>query len=368
MRLHRIPVLAAVIAAVLLVPSAALACGGLISPNGTVQLQRTTTLVGYVDGVEHYVTSFAFAGGDTSFGSIVPLPDVPTVVERAGDWTLQRSLIEIGDFPVSDVLEESAADAPTAAQAEVLLETTIDSLDITILRGGADEVVEWADNQGFLLSDDTPEVLDFYAERSEIFMAARFDAPSAAESGFLEGDGIPIHLAIPTDDPWVPIRILALGKQPAERVEADVFLLTPAEPSVLAGEGLTVRRQEFANQAYLDDLRSDTNSGWVPETAWFTHLRLDATADQLTYDLAVEAFGGEPDPIDAGLDGSVPFEEAFPPTSPTDAPTAVPTEAALTSATAPTPARDAPVAFVLIGALVGAGLVAAGITLARRAP
>ena len=66
------------------------ACGGLIGPNGAVNLLRTTTLAGYHDGVEHYVTAFQFAGGGGEFGSIVPLPDVPTDVVRGGDWTLQR--------------------------------------------------------------------------------------------------------------------------------------------------------------------------------------------------------------------------------------------------------------------------------------
>ena len=39
----------------------AAACGGLVAPNGAVQLLRTTTLAAHVDGVEHYITSFAFA-------------------------------------------------------------------------------------------------------------------------------------------------------------------------------------------------------------------------------------------------------------------------------------------------------------------
>ena len=60
----------------------ALACGGLIGPNGAVNLLRTTTLAGYHDGVEHYITSFEFAGGGGSFGSLTPLPGVPTSVEK----------------------------------------------------------------------------------------------------------------------------------------------------------------------------------------------------------------------------------------------------------------------------------------------
>src|SRR4051794_34936901 len=68
--------------------SAAGACGSLVAANGAVNLVRTTTLVTYHDGVEHYVTSFEFSGAPKTFGSIIPLPDEPTKVERAGDWTL----------------------------------------------------------------------------------------------------------------------------------------------------------------------------------------------------------------------------------------------------------------------------------------
>ncbi len=39
-----------------------LACGGLVAPNGTISLLRTTTLAAYHDGVEHYITSFSYAG------------------------------------------------------------------------------------------------------------------------------------------------------------------------------------------------------------------------------------------------------------------------------------------------------------------
>ena len=106
--------------------------------------------------------------------------------------------------------------AADAAEAEVLLETTIDALDITILRGGGDEVGLWAKNHGFRLPPDAPEVLDFYADRSPIFMAAAFDADAAAERGQAIGDGTPVHLTIPTDNPWVPLRILGLGKAAAE--------------------------------------------------------------------------------------------------------------------------------------------------------
>src|SRR6201997_4397093 len=69
----------------------AFACGGLIGPNGAVNLARTTTLAAYHNGIEHYVTAFTFTGATKGrFGSIVPLPGIPSKVERGGDWTLQR--------------------------------------------------------------------------------------------------------------------------------------------------------------------------------------------------------------------------------------------------------------------------------------
>src|SRR5262245_20044628 len=68
----------------------ALACGGLVAPNGTISLTRTTTLAAYHNGIEHYLTSFQFAGKVKSLGSIPPLPGVPTKVIKGGDWTLQR--------------------------------------------------------------------------------------------------------------------------------------------------------------------------------------------------------------------------------------------------------------------------------------
>jgi hypothetical protein len=121
-------------------------------------------------------------------------------------------------------------------------------------------------------------------------MAARFDASRAAELGQTAGDGTPIMLTIPTDAPWVPLRILSLGLDGSELVEADVFLLTDDEPDLLAGgPGLALERSEPASRSLLDDLRSDVGMEWVPEEMWFTYLAVDAEARDLDYDLAVSA-------------------------------------------------------------------------------
>ena len=262
---------------------------------------RTTTLAAYHDGVERYVTSFEFTGEGEELGSIVPLPDVPTAVERGGDWTLQRLAQEVAPQPDGD--QPAAGGSEESGEAEVLLEAEIDALDITVLRGGGDEVGRWALENGFFLTPDAPEVLDFYARRSPVFMAARFDASRARELGQSSGDGTPIMLTIPTDEPWVPLRILGLGVGDDETVEADVFLLTDDTPELLAGgRGLSLERSEPAGAGLLADLRSDEGMGWVPEDMWFSHLTLETGAADLTYDLAIATGDGAlPSITDAGV-------------------------------------------------------------------
>ena len=295
-------VVAAGITGALLAVGPAAACGGLVGENGTISLVRTTTLAAYHDGVERYVTSFEFSGEGKEVGSIVPLPDVPSKVERGGDWTLQRLEREVAPPLLQARNAEDSASG--AASPQVILETKIDALDITILKGGGDEVGAWALQHGFFLSPDAPEVLDFYSRRSPIFMAARFDAARASELGQQAGDGTPIMLTIPTDEPWVPLRILGLGLEQSRVVEADVFLLTDDQPKMLAGgPGLSIERDERASDSLLTDLRSDVGMEWVPSSMWFTYLRLNAEAHDLDYDLALSAHPAQlPTLKDAGVD------------------------------------------------------------------
>ena len=72
----------------------ALACGGLVSPNGTIPLVRTTTMAAYHNGLEHYVTSFEFAGGGAEFGSIIPLPANPRQIVHGGYRNRRRVVAE----------------------------------------------------------------------------------------------------------------------------------------------------------------------------------------------------------------------------------------------------------------------------------
>ena len=81
----------------------------------------------------------------------------------------------------------------------------------------------------------------------------------------------------------MPLRILGLGKQPTDRVEADVYLLTDDALRLLPDpasreNGLSLAHAAPATDLLLDDLRSDDGMGWVPSSAWLTKLAIDGQA------------------------------------------------------------------------------------------
>ena len=279
----------------------AAACGGLVAPNGAIRLSRATTLVEWHDGIEHYMTSFTYHGEATSFGWIVPLPAVPIKIEEGGAWTLQRLVRET--HPVPAFLE--FAEAPQAAgSVEVLQQVRVEALDIAVLRGSGQAVLDWASQNGFATSDETRDHLKVYAQGSPIFMAAKYDAAAARVRGQLDGDGAPVLLTMKIAHPWVPLEILALG---TPRVEADVYLLTdePVNTSELGAyfgqsavgteipgaPGFQVAFQKQVNARLFHDLSTDRNMSWVRPDGWLTYLSLDAPDFTVTYDLSITPMG-----------------------------------------------------------------------------
>ena len=282
------------VAVVLMVPAAALACGGLVAPGHAEVLRRASTLAAWHNGFEHYVTGFQFTGSAHHFGYIIPLPGVPTKIQKAGDWTLERLERELNP---QELVALSAA--PAAKGVDVLQRVKVDALNITVVRGGGRDVAAWAQENGFDLTPDTPNVMASYSSQGAIFALAKFDNKEAVKRGLVEGQGTVIHFTIPMKAPWIPLRILALGKGPAEVVNADLYVLTDERPSLAAGgtldePGIEIRKSEQASEQLLADLRSDRGMKWLPAKGmWFTALRLEAPAKTVAYDLSIDG-GGPP--------------------------------------------------------------------------
>ncbi len=293
-----------VLALIVLVGQAlpASACGSLLAPNGAIRLARASTLVAWHDGVERYMTSFTYQGDVTNLGWIVPLPTVPDKIEEGGGWTLQRLVRETHPVPVDDRVFAGAAGTPS--QAQVLQQVRVQALDITVVKGSGEEIINWATGNGFYLSDETRGHLLGYAKGSSIFMAAKYDTAAAKARGQLSGDGAPVLITMRTAHPWIPLEVLALEGQ---QVQADLYLLTD-EPLFTTDLGATIGQssvgaevpgapgfrmafQERMNPALYHDLSTDKNMGWVRSDGWLTYMSLDAPEPAVTYDMGVSATG-----------------------------------------------------------------------------
>ena len=295
---------AAPLAVLALQVTPALACGGLVAPNGDVHLDQATTFVAWDGGVEHYVTSFAFSGAVADVGWIVPLPAVPDNIEAAGRWTLQRLEREFNPPPLF-AFEGRAA---SAAVSPVVEQVQVEALDITVLRGSGQTVIDWCTHNGFVLPTETQDHLLRYAQGSPVFMAARYDNAAAAARGMQSGDGVPLLITMRTPQLWVPLEVLA---NDGDAVNADLFLLTdqqlqPANPkplfvlpplsfgtsnSVDGAPGFTIERSEPLQGQLLSDLANDRNMSWMPSQGWVTYLKLRASSDSVTYDLGIGGDG-----------------------------------------------------------------------------
>lgn len=286
----------------------AAACGGLVAPNGAIRLTRATTYVDWRDGVEHYFTSFAYEGTDISdFGWLVPLPVAPDKVEEGGGWTLQRLNRETHPqrafFAASGTGQTDARHA-VPAPAEILLTTKVRALDITVLRGTGQAIVDWCRENNFLLTPETRAHLLVYAHGSPVFMAAKYNAERATATRQVSGDGAPVLVTMHVPHPWVPLEVLANG---TDHVAADLYITTdhpvyssdlgaafnesPTGDFIAGAPGLSVQYQQPVSPALHRDLASDKNMGWLRPGGWLTYLTLDAPAQAVTYDLGISSSG-----------------------------------------------------------------------------
>jgi hypothetical protein len=298
-----VPAAAATLALFLTQALPAAACGGLIAPNGAIRLARATTLVEWHGGVEHYFTSFSYHGEASSFGWIVPLPAVPVKVEEGGGWTLQRLFRETHPQPPIFSLDFAAGRTQTASSAEVLQQVQVQALDITVLRGSGQAVLDWATDNGFAVDAETHYHVLQYAKGSPIFMAAKYNAGRAQKQRLLFGDGAPVLITMNIPHPWIPFEVLAAGQQ----VQADLYLLSdmPVNTSewramigasgvgtkVQGAEGFTLEFQEKMTETLYRDLSSDKNMGWVRRDSWLTYMTLNAPDTKVTYDMSVTPMG-----------------------------------------------------------------------------
>jgi len=185
----------------------------------------------------------------------------------------------------------------------VLQQVQVRALDITVLSGSGQAVLDWAAENGFAIDGETHNHIVQYAKGSPIFMAAKYNADRAAKQRLIFGDGAPVLITMKLPHPWIPFEVLAAGAQ----VQADLYLLSDKPvntsewrallgvsgvgSSVQGAEGFSLEFQEKMTDSLYKDLSSDKNMSWVRRDSWLTYLTLSAPDDKVTYDMSVTPMG-----------------------------------------------------------------------------
>ena len=250
----------------------AVACGGLVGENGTIQLVRTTharRVPRRRRALRHVVRVHRRGRGGRLDRAAARRPDQGRARRRLDAATARAG----GSAAGARSGPSHAAASDAASKRRGLARDEDRRARHHHPPGGGDEVGKWALDHGFLLTPDAPEVLDFYASSQPDLhgrplrrRAGHGPRPDAAVTARRS-----CSRSRPTE-PWVPLRILGLGLDARQVVDADVFLLTDDQPEAARRRrGLELGPQRAASSAsLLADLRSDKGMDWVPDDMWLT--------------------------------------------------------------------------------------------------
>ena len=287
-------------AAFLLTAAPALACGGLVAPDGDVRLDKATTFVAWHDGVEHYVTSFAYTGAAADVGWIVPLPAVPSKIEAAGRGRCSGS-------SASSILRRSFV--PSRQQAR-------GAGGLRRCRAGAGRGARRHRAQGQRLEGDRlvcPQRLSAAAGDQGPPAPVRAGQPGLHGRQIQQLGRAAARAAVRRRRPAAHhhAHAAAVGAAgdprqrgcsgecrplPADRIKplttengVPVVSRSSVGSVIDSAKGFTVAGAEPMNASLHHDLSIDRNMSWVPASGYLTYLTLNAPGADVTYDLGVNA-------------------------------------------------------------------------------
>ena len=183
--------------------------------------------------------------------------------------------------------------AGSAARAQVILETKVDALDITVLKGGGDRGRELGPRARVLPAAGR-------ARGARLLRRAESDLPrgplqrrARREPRRADGQGTPVHIVIPTptrgslSGSW---RSAARPPRSCRRTSTCSpidgrrrFPRPSARRFDQSQRGLIQEVSEPASTTLLADLRSDRGMKWLPASdMWLTYIRVNETAGNLS--------------------------------------------------------------------------------------
>jgi hypothetical protein len=230
--------------------TAALACGGMVSADGTADMQGMSALLSY-DGVsEDLAVVVTYAAGSGQFAWLMPLPAAPQISQ-----TSTQGLID-GFHITTPPLESNyqvhlglGGGAGSASGVSELGRTTIGNLEFVTL-GATDsgQLTSWMQAEHFVFHDTQSQSIQGYLDRHWVVVAAHTTAAAATRGT------IGVRFTFITPDLVYPLAIAGASHQGT--LPMHLLVVTPYRPQSTTFPETTVRPysdgQEPAPQSRLE--------------------------------------------------------------------------------------------------------------------
>lgn len=206
----------------LAIPRLAQACGGFFC--STLPMNQLSERILFVDRGDSVTThvQIEYAGAAADFAWVLPVPTPPQLAVSHNELFRQLQFATQPFFwlewdesdecsavfpPIFRTLEDAAAGDDGVVT--VVSEQRVGPYDTVILNSAdADAILRWLVDNGYVLGDLGPELLQPYVDDGFYFIALRL-APDREV-----GDLQPISLSYAADAPGIPIRLTAIATEP----------------------------------------------------------------------------------------------------------------------------------------------------------
>lgn len=290
----------------LVLSTPALACGGMVSEDGSAELDAFTALLSHDGATEELLVTVGYAAQEAAsedgpgFAWMMPLPAAPEITEA--DAAALRAALDITEPPrredhvpslLPGVCACGAANDGAGGGLDVD-RTVVGPFEFVTLRGGSTGSVQgWMGEHGFAFHDRQSPAVQAYLDRGWVLVTARV-LPGVEP----EGDLTPVRFRFESGDPVYPLALAGSGHQ-GQVIPMSLFTVTPYRPAATSMPEDVVEPDddgEFASPGNLLELRysaplSDADGRdlavgvTVPDGSWLTRYEASWQATSLTEDL-----------------------------------------------------------------------------------
>ena len=215
----------------------ALACGVMVSEEGTAELAGFEALLSWSDGGETLLVAVRYASPEDEFAWMMPFPEPPQVEEGTLEPILAAREISTPPPPEPEGDGEGAG-APPPVGVDVIDREVVGDLELVTLGSErAAELQRWMRSHGFAFHDTQEETVQAYLDEGWVIVAARV-LPGAPP----EGEMVPVRFRFDAEEPVYPLRVA--GSSHADELPMELYVVTPFRPESETFAETVVRPRE----------------------------------------------------------------------------------------------------------------------------